>query len=114
MKEAPSNMRDRDALLISALAVVPAAFAFSLFVGAGLMRQAPPLLVSVGGGLLLLLPALGLTTPFRDRLSWLPLGLLVWSLIVLVGFPIYFPGERAGALSAGLSVLAASGMGMRR
>ena len=100
-------MRDRDALLISALAVVPVTLAFSVLVGAGLMRHGPPLLVSLGAGALLILPALGLTTPFRERLAWLPLGLLVWSVVVLLGFPLYFPGERAGALSAGISILTA-------
>ncbi len=98
-------MRDRDALLISALAVTPVTLAFSVLVGAGMMRQAPPLLVSIGAGVLLVLPALGMTTPFHERLSWLPLGMLVWSMMVLVGFPMYFPGERAPALAAGITVV---------
>lgn len=99
---------DRSRPLVSALGLLslpPVALALALLLGAGMMRQGAPLLVSVGAGLLVLLPALGIGVLFRRRVLGFTLGLLVWPIAVVLGFPLYFPGERAEALVSGSTVL---------
>jgi len=99
---------DRPSQLASALAVValvPVCLALSLMLGAGVLRQGPPLLVSVAAGLLVLLPALGVAAIFRRRMLGFALGLVLWPTVVVIGFPLYFPGERADALASGATVL---------
>lgn len=82
------------------------ALALALMLGAGMLRQGQPLLVSAAAGVLVLLPALGLGSLFRPRALGVSLGLLVWPVLLLVGFPLYFPNERADALASGLAVMA--------
>ncbi len=93
---------------MSALALVampPVALAMALLLGAGVMRQGRPLVVSMAAGLLVMLPALGIGGLFRRRMLGFTLGLVLWPTVVVVGFPLYFPGERAEALASGATVL---------
>ena len=94
--------------LISALAVgalVPVCLALSLMLGAGVLRQGPPMLISLAAGLVVLLPAFGVAAVFRRRMLGISIGLILWPSVVVVGFPLYFPGERADALASGATVL---------
>lgn len=107
-RTSPKAAPDASGPLASALgllSLVPAAVALALLLGAGMLRQGAPVLVSVGAGLLVLLPSLGVGVLFRRRMLGFALGLLLWPTAVVVGFPLYFPGERAEALASGTTVL---------
>lgn len=105
----PSTLRpDADAGLASAVALLalpPLAVALALLLGAGVLHQGPPLFVSAAAGLLILLPAMGVALLFRRRGLGLALGLLLWPTGVVIGFPLYFPDQRADALASGATVL---------
>lgn len=87
------------------LALPGTALALALMLGAGMLRQGQPLLVSIAAGAVVLLPALGLGSLLRQRALGVSLGLLLWPVLLLVGFPLYFPDERADALASGLAVM---------
>lgn len=91
--------------LLGLVAVVPVALALSVLLGAGVIRQGTPAMVSMAAGLLVLLPALGVAHAFRQRIVGFLLGLILWPTAVVVGFPLYFPGERAEALASGGTIL---------
>ncbi len=93
--------------ILTICALLPAAPALALMMGAGVIRQGPPLLVAMSAGAVVLLPAVALRGVVREQGLAMSLGLLVWSVLVVSGFTLYFPGERADALAAGLSVFAA-------
>lgn len=101
----PPNQGLLPTAVLSLLALVGAVVGFALLVGAGAVRQGPPLLVVAGALALLILPALGLSRPLQGRREGLPLGFLLWSGALLVGYPLYFPQERGAALAVGASVL---------
>jgi clan AA aspartic protease (TIGR02281 family) len=86
-----------------------AATAMLLWVGAGMLRQGPPVLVAIAAVALVMLPARAIArTGQKDgRPSVVATGtsLLFWSLATLICFPMYFPGERAAALSTGMSAV---------
>jgi clan AA aspartic protease (TIGR02281 family) len=88
------------------IATLPTGLALSLVMGAGVIRQGPPLLVAVSAGAVVVLPGLALAGVTRQRLLTGAVGVLVWSCLVITGFSIYFPGERSDALAAGISVFA--------
>ena len=79
-----------------------------LLLGLGLLRSGAPTLVSLGALALVVLPAMGLGSLWPRRGLGLGLGLLLWPPALLVGFPLYFPGERADALAAGLGLVTAA------
>lgn len=87
-------------------ALLPAATALALVMGAGVIRQGPPLLVALSAGAVVLLPGLALSGVVRLRVLAGAIGVLIWSSLVTAGFSLYFPGERADALAAGISVFA--------
>ncbi len=110
----PDTRQDRRSVpdaarhLVSALGLMslaPVALALAMLLGAGVMRQGRPVLVSAGAGLLVLLPALGVGGLFKRRILGVALGLVLWPTAVVIGFPLYFPGERAEALASGATVL---------
>ncbi|MCB9777241.1 MAG: retropepsin-like domain-containing protein [Alphaproteobacteria bacterium] len=91
--------------LLGLAAVVPVALAVAVLLGAGVIRQGTPMMVSTAAGLLVLLPALGVAHAFEQRIVGFLLGLILWPTAVVVGFPLYFPGERAEALASGGTIL---------
>jgi hypothetical protein len=74
--------------------------------GLGLLRHANVVALVIAPVGVVLLPCLGLATLFTNK----PLGLAAcfwaWPILVLIGLPAYFPGERSQALSTGLGVVA--------
>ncbi|MFT5685434.1 MAG: hypothetical protein ACI8RZ_006385 [Myxococcota bacterium] len=92
--------------ILTICALLPAATALALVMGAGVIRQGPPLLVAISAGAMVLLPGLALSGVVRPRALAAAAGVLIWSCLVIVGFSLYFPGERADALAAGISVFA--------
>ena len=104
----PAPRGDPSSSIASALglvALVPVGLAVALLLGAGLLRQGAPLAVSLAAGLLVLLPSMGVGLLFRRRSVGFSVGLVLWPTFVVVGFPLYFPGERAEALASGATVL---------
>lgn len=88
---------------------VPALLASTLaLLGLGVLRAAHPTLVSAAALVLIVLPVLGVSSFFRARALGLALGLFLWPPALLVGLPLYFPGERGEALAAGLGVMTAA------
>jgi clan AA aspartic protease (TIGR02281 family) len=97
----------RKLILLSYLLSIPGLLLSTwLLLGAGVLRHGGATAVAAGAALLLLLPAMGVASLFPRRLHGLGLGLLLWPLGLLIGFPLYFPAERGPALVAGLSVAA--------
>lgn len=89
------------------LVALPLAVATAAVMGLGLLRGAPAGLAILAGLALAILPAAGLTrlTSSGHRLSvW---WAWAWCWALLAGLPLYFPGERQAATSAGLERLAA-------
>jgi len=74
--------------------------------GVATLREPPPALLAAATTLLLLLPVLGFSalTP-RHRRVGLLVGANLWPVLLLCGLPLFFPGERRGAIEAGLSIL---------
>jgi len=88
------------------LTAPPLAVATGAVMGLGLLRGAPAGLALLAGLALAILPALGLTKlmSIGRRLSaWCAWA---WCWVLLAGLPLYFPGEREAATSAGLERLA--------
>jgi hypothetical protein len=91
------------------LALPPMLLGFMSVLGVGLVREGPPLLVSVVAGAVVLLPAAGIVAPFKEhRFLGLPVVAALWSVALVAVFPVYFPGERDDALAAGAAVLGAA------
>ncbi len=93
-------------LLVITTGIVPLAVAMSSLFGLGLLRHASPVALLLAPMGVVLLPCLGLASLFHNRPRGLAFGLWVWPLVVLLGLPAYFPGERAEALSTGMGVAA--------
>jgi clan AA aspartic protease (TIGR02281 family) len=81
--------------------------AILMLVGAGTLRQGPSILVALIALSLVMLPARALAQMsgkgVRPSAVARGMGMLVWSLGMMICFPLYFPGERASALSIGLA-----------
>ncbi len=90
--------------ILTVCALFPAGIALALVMGAGVLRQGPPLLVALSAGAVVVLPGLSLSAVVRLRVLAAAAGVLLWSSLVTAGFSLYFPGERADALAAGISV----------
>lgn len=85
------------------VAVPPAVVAILAMLGLGAVRGGRPVGVAIGAIALAVLPALGLSGLLRNRPGAMVGALLVWSLVLLFGLPLYFPGERATAIARGAS-----------
>ncbi len=92
--------------LMIATGVVPIGVAMAAICGLGLLREAGAIPLVMGPMAVVLLPCLGLATLFNTRPMGLALILWVWPILVLIGLPAYFPGERSEALTTGLGVVA--------
>lgn len=105
--------------LISTIAFVgglsAAALAMTALVGTGLLRNGPVWLVALAAVALVMLPARALASSGKKegRVTVMATGMsmALWSLAVLVVFPLYFPGERKASLSLGLAALEPFGQG---
>lgn len=98
-------MNPRLTIALSLLAAPLVGLAFSMLLGIGVVREGAPGVVSLGAGALVFLPALGLGALTGKRSIGIPVGLFVWSSALIVGFPLYFPGERDRALAAGFGTM---------
>ena len=92
--------------LLAAITAVPLLTLAALaLAGVAAVRQPEPAVVAVATSLLLLLPVLGFSVLLPWRRAGLLLGANAWPLLLLVGLPLYFPGERSGAINTGLALL---------
>jgi clan AA aspartic protease (TIGR02281 family) len=91
------------------------ALAMTALVGAGMLRNGPVWLVALAAVCLVTLPprALAGTSKKEERGNFLgrALSMLVWSMAVLIVFPLYFPKERQQSISLGLAALEPFGHG---
>lgn len=96
-------------LLASSLPIV--ALAVSVLTGLGLVRNLASLPAVVGGLALIVLPVLGLRVLVSGSSRW-PAAIggsaWLWSLVILLSMPFYFPGERAEAGRVGVRYLASA------
>jgi predicted aspartyl protease len=100
-------------ILIATLAylagTIGAAVAMLALIGVGILRDGPVWLVAFAAVALVFLPARALSTPVKKEARRIPAApgtaLFLWSVAMLIAFPLYFPGERGGALSLGFSAV---------
>lgn len=91
--------------VVSALwAFLVGSLALALFLGAGTLRQALPMQLGVAVGLLVGLPMVVSAIALRGGPAGLA-GASAWPLMLVIGFPVFFPDERALALHTGISAL---------
>lgn len=108
----PEPPRPRPSLVASLLllaSTVPIVGALALMMGLGLERQLSAVLAAIGASAVVLLPIGGLATLMGNRLASAALASWAWPILVLVGAPLYFPGERVGALATGMGFFGAIG-----
>jgi predicted aspartyl protease len=98
------NQRWLDPLL-SVLAIVPCALAYAAAIGLGLHRHGTPWAVSLAATMVVFLPPLMVSLVAQRRFRGFIGAALAWSLAGLLILPVYFPGERREAVSAGLALL---------
>lgn len=94
-------------IVLSLVGFVLAGVAFAQLVGLGILREGPSWAIALGAGLVLLLPILGICGVMKYRLESFATGMLLWPVALLVGLPVWFPGERPDALATGFGHLAA-------
>ncbi|MCB9746164.1 MAG: retropepsin-like domain-containing protein [Alphaproteobacteria bacterium] len=96
-------------LLMTVLLSLPGlSVAVVTLLGVGVLREVPggvAAIAAVGVGVL---PALGLGALWGRQVRPEPLavGMLLWPLLVLLGLPFYFPGEREEAMATGMALAA--------
>ena len=73
--------------------------------GVAAVRHPEPIPVALATSLLLALPVLGFTALLPSRRAGLLVGANLWPLLLLMGLPLYFPGERGDAIDTGLALL---------
>ena len=93
------------AVLVLGLSI--AALAFAQLVGLGILREGPGWAVAVGAACVLVLPVVAMSSFGRHRIEGIAAGSLVWPIALLVGLPVWFPGERTESLATGFGHLAA-------
>jgi hypothetical protein len=86
----------------------PVLLAYAAAIGLGLHRHGTPWAVSLAATAAVFLPPLMVSLVARRRLSGFAGAALLWSLAGLAILPVYFPGERREAVSAGLALLMGS------
>lgn len=108
-------MRRLTLALTTLLSIPGLAVALGALLGLGVIREVPGPAAAIAAVFVGLLPAMGLGALGGGRVRPEPvaLGLLLWPLMLLAGLPLYFPGERAEAISTGFG-LAASPWGPER
>jgi hypothetical protein len=89
-----------------ALAVPPTLFAYAALLGLGMHRHAAAWATSLTATTLVFGPPMALAAASqRNRMVRLGLGQTLWALMVVVGMPVYFPGERRVAVTTGVAVM---------
>ena len=97
------------ARLLFFLGLLPAALCTAFWLGLGVSRQLPPVVVSAVALMFTLVPVAGLWSLF-GRSAWGAVaGIWGWPTLSLLLLPGFFPGEFPDALSTGLATLAAVG-----
>lgn len=96
-----------------ALALAPAAVVYAALLGLGMHRHASPWAISAAATLLVFGPpmAVASASPKNHRTERLGWSLGSWALILWLGLPIYFPGERREAVASGVALLGGDGVG---
>jgi clan AA aspartic protease (TIGR02281 family) len=92
------------AACFAASAVLPALYATAALVGLGLLRQLPPTQVVLVAAGLVVLPVAGLRTIVGPGNWALGASGWVWTCLLILGLPGYFPGEMNEAVGAGAAV----------
>ena len=98
--------RNSIATYLSLTSVVPVLSALLAVVGLGLRRDVSPLATVFSAAVLLLFPMLTMTAALGFRRGTGGLAGWFWSIVLLAGLPLYFPGERPAALGEGAAWLA--------
>ena len=93
---------------LGVLGVCLGGLSFSTLIGLGIHREGLPWAITVAAVLISTLPVIGIAGLFRFRPEGWAIGLSLWPFAVLTGVPLYFPGERANALTTGVAFLASS------
>jgi hypothetical protein len=83
------------------LASTPAAMAWMGALGLGVVRGAPMLPVAMVSLMALVLPGIALSGALNDRRLGFSAGIFFWGIVVMASMPLFFPGERARAMSDG-------------
>ena len=96
-------------VLLVLTGLLPAGVALAALVGLGVMRDGFPPVISVGAVGVALLPAVGLAGLTRFKPEALSGALWLWSSLLLIGLPTWFPGERADAIATGFMWFGALG-----
>ncbi len=92
--------------LVACITAVPLLTLAALALGGvAAVRQPEPVAVAVATTLLLALPVLGFTALLPSRRAGLLLGANLWPVLLLVGLPLFFPGERRDAIDTGMALL---------
>lgn len=92
-------------LLASLTAVPLLTLAALALAGVAAVRHPEPVPVALATTCLLALPVLGFTSLLPSRRAGLLLGANLWPVLLLMGLPLYFPGERGDAIDTGLALL---------
>jgi hypothetical protein len=101
MAESSSKAGPLLVFLLIAAAAIPAAMAWTGALGLAVARGAPVLPAALVAFMALVLPATGLAGSLDDRRAGFGAGLFFWGVVALVSMPMFFPGERATAMSSG-------------
>ena len=107
----PRTQRVSAVAVVAGLSAIPLTLlVYSALLGLGVHRHAPPQALSLAATALVFGPALLAALP-AGQLRWVALTTtqLAWSIILLLSLPIYFPGERAQAVTTGLTLLGVGG-----
>jgi predicted aspartyl protease len=92
--------------LIASLSAVPLLTLAALaLAGVSAVRHPEPVPVALATSLILALPVLGFSTLLPSRRAGLLLGANLWPVLLLMGLPLYFPGERLAAIDTGMALL---------
>jgi len=109
------NAAIQSALTVLAVfvALIPALLTFAVLLGLGIHRHAPAWSISLSATALVFGPPIVAGGMARRRRGlWFALWATLWSSLLFLGAPIYFPGERRQALVTGLSLGGLSSEGM--
>ncbi len=111
------NLTDRQAWPLVLLACVPSGLAWAAMIGLGVARQGEAFAVAASATTVVFGPALlaGMVM-HRPRLARSAVVAALWSMLLLLVMPVYFPGERRDAVATGVALLTRDpeGAGMAR
>ncbi len=94
------------AALLGLSSLLPLLSALLVLVGLGLRRGLSPAEASAAAAILLLFPVVTTAGTLRFRRGAGGLAAWFWSVVLLAGVPLFFPGERPAALGEGAAWLA--------